>query len=86
MTLVDFYSERDKTLAEAYKRIFLGSTKVSKAETIHMPRTVRRNYGINPGDELRWYAGSFDVDFPEEEIANMIIVIVKRENEEINID
>jgi len=43
-----------------------------------MPRQVRRNYDINPGDELRWYSGSFEVDFPDEELPNLIIIVVKR--------
>ena len=63
---------------EAYKRYRIGKSTISIGDSIHIPRQVMSNYQLKRGDIFEWYTGTFEALFPDEELPNMIIIIVRR--------
>jgi len=63
---------------EAYKRYRIGKSTISIGDSIHIPRQVMSNYQLKRGDMFEWYTGTFEALFPDEELPNMIIIVVRR--------
>jgi len=63
---------------DAYKRLMLGKSQLSYGDAVHIPKQVVKNYELKKGDTLQWFSGSFDVDFPDSELPNLIVIIVER--------
>lgn len=71
-------SSEDSRLADAYKRLMLGKSQISYGDAVHIPKQVIKNYELQKGDVLQWFSGSFDVDFPDSQIQNMLVIIIAK--------
>jgi len=61
---------------EAFNRERIGRSTVTASNNINLPKSVRENYGIKPGDALDWFPGT--ANFPEALIPDLLGIVVRR--------